>query len=273
MIKFLQFLHHIVFDFVKNFMKRRFIFENQMTSNTDTILKFAHLLLFYSNHQSIIHSRFHHLIQKLNLNNKDTGEQKSNNTGSSSSVSSSQSAGGDEVKELLKRKSYLMPNDLQDDLVECKCDSYMQVKSGYAEVIPNKFIIDTKMPFCALPKNIAGIIARRRVVLNDQHVGEFMEFSDSNADNYKRDTLTSSASFNKQSTGKRISKFLGGQSPRNTTKTSNPTASSQLSLFSQQPILANNSSTNPFYDHRFPVIFESISLAHKYILFYLCVFI
>ncbi len=231
-------------------MKRRFIFETQPTSNPEKVVDFARLLYNNSNHQAIIHNRFRHLIQKLNSNNQDAA------SGKDRPVSGNLSNDGDDSKRDTKRKSYLMPNDLQDDLVECKCDSYMQVKSGYAEVIPNRFIIDTRMPFCALPKNIVGIIARRRVVLNEQSVGEFAEASPDLADSYKRGgTLSSSASFSKPSGGKRIAKLLAGTSPRNNSKSSNIVTGSQISLFNQQPLLANNSSTNPFHDHRFPVSF------------------
>jgi hypothetical protein len=100
------------------------------------------------------------------------------------------------------------------------------------------------MTFCAFPKHIKTIITGRRVVLNDQNVNEFAEYDQ--AEN-KRIPLSSS-SFNKQS---RFSKFLSG-SPRNA-KNHNQTSAIQLSTQNQTPILANNSSTNPFFENGFPV--------------------
>jgi hypothetical protein len=146
-------------------MKRRFLFDNQTTSNSSSVIDFLRLLLFYSNPQSIIHNRFHYLIQRLNkkedrlmVSNSSHSIQKSTENISEASLSSSNSSTStattssprNEPPKLLreeKRKSYLISSDLYEDLVECQCNTYMQVKSGYAEVIPNKFIIDTYVFF------------------------------------------------------------------------------------------------------------------------------
>lgn len=111
----------------QNFMKKRFFFNNSTIVNSENTIDFARLLQFYSHHHSIIHNRFHYLIQRLNATPK------SNETPDSQHKEDNNQ----------KRKSYLVPNHLQEDLIECKCDSYMQVKSGYAEVIPDKFKIET----------------------------------------------------------------------------------------------------------------------------------
>ena len=128
-------------------MKKRFILENPINSTADNIHRFASSLLFYSNYQAIIHNRFQCLIQMLNLN-KDNPRNalQGQATSSVSSTSSNETAISlpQAYSNGMRRKSYQMPNDLQDDLIECRCDSFMQVKSGRAEVIlQNKFKIDT----------------------------------------------------------------------------------------------------------------------------------
>jgi hypothetical protein len=137
-------------------MKRRFIFEVHTRVDPESIPKFGRALLFSSNHQSIINSRFSLLIQSINSNRGTAlASTSSSSTTQPSTAKVSPSNSESNVTEMLsstdkelskhqqKLKSYLMPNDLHDDLVECKCDSYMQVKSGSAEVIPDKFKIET----------------------------------------------------------------------------------------------------------------------------------
>ena len=43
------------------------------------------------------------------------------------------------------RSSYLMPNDLQQDLIESKCDEFIHVKPGYLDLNINSrnFLINT----------------------------------------------------------------------------------------------------------------------------------
>lgn len=96
------------------------------------------------------------------------------------------------------------------------------------------------MPFCVLPKNIADIILKRRVVLNDQHVAEFLEFDSSNNvnDANKRHTThlpaniqpnhTKSPSTSSMSTGKKLSKFLGGGSSSNSNTGASPRSGKSL---------------------------------------------
>jgi hypothetical protein len=97
------------------------------------------------------------------------------------------------------------------------------------------------MPFCVLPKNIADIIMRKRVVINETHVNEFMKQGAEN-----RISMVSQ-------TSKKSNRLSGlmMNSPRSTK--SNSKNSTQMSI-PQEPILAPASTSNPFYDNRFPVI-------------------
>ena len=110
----------------KNFMVKSFIFDDPVL-NEEKILRFSHSLVSSSNYQSVIHTRFHNLIHDFDINSSNLNEESNtNNT---------------QIEQM--RKSYLVPIDLQQDLIESKCDNHICVKTGYAEVIPNKFIIDT----------------------------------------------------------------------------------------------------------------------------------
>ena len=108
-------------------MKKCFIF-NDPTKNYENIIKFLKYLLAYSSYQTIIDTRFKNLIHRLNKNKK----------------SIPQSAPSEDSTK--KRKSYLIRDDLQEDLIESGCESFMFVNNGKAEIAlyssPNKFIID-----------------------------------------------------------------------------------------------------------------------------------
>jgi hypothetical protein len=117
-------------------MVKSFIFDDPII-NEEKILRFSQNLVLYSNYQSIIHTRFHNLIHDFDLNssklNKDETISYTDNLNINNESHSFEYA----------RKSYQIPTDLQQDLIDSKCDNHICVKSGYAEVIPNKFIIDT----------------------------------------------------------------------------------------------------------------------------------
>jgi hypothetical protein len=102
-----------------------FIF-NDPTKNTESISRLVTSLLYYSNYQTVIHTRFHNLIHKLNSNKEllsTTNNQMKSN----------------------KRSSYLIPNDLQQDLIESKCDEFIHVKPGFLDLNINSrnFLINT----------------------------------------------------------------------------------------------------------------------------------
>ena len=109
-------------------MVKYFTFDDPIKDEVN-ILRFSQYLTLNSNYQTIINTRFHNLIHEFNLANTKYHEDQNGNSNTLSA---------NEI-----RKSYQIPTELQQDLIESKCDSYICVKSGYAEVIPNKFIIDT----------------------------------------------------------------------------------------------------------------------------------
>ena len=94
------------------------------------------------------------------------------------------------------------------------------------------------MPFCVLPKNIADVILQKRVVVNEQNVIEF---------NYENQTNTrlSTSSPNSRFSMKRASTLV---SPRSTKSYYDKSV-----MVNQQPIVANISQSNPFFDNQFPV--------------------
>ena len=98
---------------------------NDPSKNTESISRLVTSLLYYSNYQTVIHTRFHNLIHKLN-SNKELLSTINNQTKS-------------------MRSSYLMPNDLQQDLIESKCDEFIHVKPGYLDLNINSrnFLINT----------------------------------------------------------------------------------------------------------------------------------
>jgi hypothetical protein len=97
-------------------------------SSSEETLKFIHSLIYYSNNQRVVDNRFRQLIQSNSQEESDTGTTDSRD---------------DLVDEEQKqRRSYLLPSDLFEDLIECQCDGYMNVKSGFAN-ISESFTINT----------------------------------------------------------------------------------------------------------------------------------
>lgn len=101
------------------------------------IYEFISKLIYHSNYQRVITERFKHLVQDVNA----SFTHKTLHSTISRSISQDNEL--EEKNNSLKRKSYLIPAELQQDLVEHECDEYMQVKSGYAVVVPEKFVINT----------------------------------------------------------------------------------------------------------------------------------
>jgi hypothetical protein len=105
-------------------LTKSFIF-NDPSKNTESISRLITSLLYYSNYKTVIHTRFHNLIHKLDSNKEllSTANQKKSN----------------------QRISYFIPNDLQQDLIESKCDEYIHVKTGVSDLNINsrKFLINT----------------------------------------------------------------------------------------------------------------------------------
>lgn len=133
-------------------MTKQFTF-NEYLRNSEMITKFVNHLLHYSNSQLIIHTRFHQLLSKLNTLSSTyqfgAGTRVITNSGRDETSSSSSSA--EKKKELLglmdmgehaKRRFYLIPSDYDAELVECGCELFMQVRPGFIEVVPSRFLID-----------------------------------------------------------------------------------------------------------------------------------
>ena len=113
-------------------MTKQFSFD--YLRNSEAVYKFCHTLMHYANSQAVIHSRFQLLINKLTASNQ--------NGANISSKKSGDVETNFDIK-VLVRKSYLVPGDLQADLVESNCELFMQVKNGFFEAIPSRFLIDT----------------------------------------------------------------------------------------------------------------------------------
>jgi hypothetical protein len=100
-------------------MSKLFIFPNK--DATKDVYDFTkELYERLTNIQDVINKRFESLIREVCLNISE-GQVSDSNVES--------------------RKSYLIQNDFEQDLIECQCDKYFDVKSG--NVTPNKFIINT----------------------------------------------------------------------------------------------------------------------------------
>lgn len=99
------------------------------------------------------------------------------------------------------------------------------------------------MPFCAIPTEIHGILARRRVVINEPHVLEFVmvarEFANTMTNTTSRASTIGPTS--KKTTTKRFSEFISS------------TTSQPSSHQYQAPVAAPSTTFNPFYDNRFLV--------------------
>lgn len=89
------------------------------------------------------------------------------------------------------------------------------------------------MPFFAIPKNVADIVMRKRVVVNESYVPEFYYLNEHGASNTKKSN--------------KVASFSSSNSPR-----SSKSLSHALSNINQAPLLAHMSSSNPFFDNRFP---------------------
>ena len=98
------------------------------------------------------------------------------------------------------------------------------------------------MPFCALPKNIADIIVRKRVVINESNVHELLENS--------TDSLNNRNSIQTTKKSNRLSNFM-----MNSPRSAKSNSKIMQTYISSEPILASASTSNPFYDNRFPVIY------------------
>lgn len=136
-------------------MTKQFTF-NEYLRNSEAITKFVTHLLHYSNSQLIIHSRFHQLLGKINAVSS-TYQFGRSATASNTDISSSSSVSAvDKKKELLglmdmgehaKRRFYLLPSDYDAELVECGCELFMNVRPGFIEVVPSRFLIDRFVVF------------------------------------------------------------------------------------------------------------------------------
>ncbi len=91
-------------------MTKLFLFDNP-AKNHNEIYKFVSHLMDYSISQYVRDNRFNCLIKEVNLNFTKTKNESC-------------------FQEETGRRSYFTMNDLHQDLIECECDEYMQVKSG-----------------------------------------------------------------------------------------------------------------------------------------------
>ena len=123
-------------------MVKSFIFDDPII-NEEKILRFSHHLVSCSNYQSIIHTRFQNLIHEFDLHSSKLNKEETARTNNTNFIDNDTNNNNSANPFDNTRKSYQVPTDLQQDLIDSKCDDHICVKSGYAEVIPGKFIIDT----------------------------------------------------------------------------------------------------------------------------------
>ncbi len=122
----------------KNFMTRLFFFSNPDNDYTN-IYNFITKLIEHSNYQQVIRERFKNLLQSVNAKFQHKNIHKKLDHTISQEFEQS-----DQVEDNVQvRKSYLIPSDLQQDLVDNECDGFMQVKTGFVMVTPDKFKINT----------------------------------------------------------------------------------------------------------------------------------
>lgn len=119
-------------------MTRLFFFSNP-AKNYSEIYNFITKLVYHSNSKRVVNERFMHLIQDVNaeITNKKV-HLKLNHT-----ISQELELQENKNLEKQKRKSYLVPGDLYQDLLECECEEVFSIKSGFAIVTPEKFKINT----------------------------------------------------------------------------------------------------------------------------------
>jgi hypothetical protein len=114
-------------------MTKSFLFTNP-TKCYNEIFNFVTKLLYHANARRIIDDRFKCLIKEVNAELiASTDEKNKYYQQNDHNIQ-------DTIKKI-KRKSYLVQSDLHQDLVDCQCDGYLQVKSGV--VMPDKFKINT----------------------------------------------------------------------------------------------------------------------------------
>lgn len=94
------------------------------------------------------------------------------------------------------------------------------------------------MPFCVLPRNMTDIITIPRVVINEFNVDEFTEHS---SDSIVSQTSKKSNMF---------TSYIGSSSRSIKSNAKN----GMQTYLPQEPMLAAISTSNPFYDNKFPVI-------------------
>lgn len=124
-------------------MTKLFFFSNPDKDYTD-IYTFITKLIYYSNYQRVIQERFKNLVHSVNAKysqNRSVHQRLGQTV--SQELEQSDQAGESNNNNVQVRKSYLLPSDLQQDLIDNECDGFMQVKSGFAMVTPDKFRINT----------------------------------------------------------------------------------------------------------------------------------
>ena len=119
------------------------------------------------------------------------------------------------------------------------------------------------MPYFAMPKNINELIMRKRVVLNEDYIYEFVNQSELNM----KSSTTLTPLIKRPNSRLNDASIL--TSPRNNNNNNNRLSTtnqlfdyqnpiqSQQHQYSnqqyQQPLIANYITSNPFYDNKFPV--------------------
>ena len=100
------------------------------SKNHEKVYSFIKNLVIFSNNQRVKSERFNQLIQTVvsNSNNDNNNKEEESNKNEKSFLNT--------IKEMkdTQRKSYMLPSDIQQDLVECNCDKFMQIKTGTVNI-------------------------------------------------------------------------------------------------------------------------------------------
>jgi hypothetical protein len=216
----------------KNFMTKYFELNNSnnnsnsssLNSTTNETYDFMTILFYYLNNNRVIYSRFDSLI--FNLNNNGEAE-KSAGTGRGSSSR--------------QHRSFLMSNDLQKELYESECDDFLTTKKGYISIKTRDnyhFIINTSMPFCALPTSLNSLILTKRI-----------GYEPTLDSSFSNDSSTLSSNTTKTN---RMTSFLTSPTKNSSqNKLKSSTLANKSSIV--YPLLCDNPFTNPFYDNKYPL--------------------
>lgn len=219
----------------KNFSTKYFV----LASSEKSISQFTQHLLTNFNSYQLRSNRFQSLLEQVNYG-----------TNRSSPAKSGGLVG--------LKKSFLKSKDLRQELEDCRCSDFMSVRSAPLKIQVfnyQEFIINPNMTFYALPKDVEKILLASRVVINENYVQEFASVNSATTDS--RQSMYPGSAASSSSSSKKPNRFSEFLNSSKSGTLSNKQSAQITSVSSNQPpstpVKATKSSTNPFFDNRFPV--------------------